>query len=264
MSAPRVLRAEVHELRDRLSDRDLAIVGQVAELRLMSGRQIETVFFRQSFTRRTRPRPGSAVGYWRAWSASVCWFGSIDGSGREGGLACIRLRARADWAPPSTRRRLAASDLRTGAGFHRSPDRRHTARCRRHPRQPSWSVRTADRSRRARLLANNARVRPPRPTPRPVRRPRRGELEYRWFVEVDRSTHHAPSLLVKAQLYERYYRSGVEQAAHDVFPRVLWIAPDSARAERIRGTFSGGEFSSGLMLATTTDRAVDVLTGGEA
>ena len=60
-----------------------------------------------------------------------------------------------------------------------------------------------------------------------------GELEYQWFVEIDRGTHHSRALLRKARLYESYYQSGAEQAAHGVFPRVIWIAADVGRAERI-------------------------------
>lgn len=88
-----------------------------------------------------------------------------------------------------------------------------------------------------------------------------GELEHRWFIELDRGTHHRPALLRKAQLYESYYRSGIEQASHDVFPRVAWITPDAARAEHLREAFGGGEFSDGLMVVATTDQAIDVLAG---
>jgi hypothetical protein len=92
----------------------------------------------------------------------------------------------------------------------------------------------------------------------------KGELEYRWFVEVDRGTHRGPALLRKAQLYESYYRSGVEQATHGVFPRILWITPDAVRAERVRTVLSGGGFSDGLMLTTTSADALTSLVGDQA
>ena len=89
-------------------------------------------------------------------------------------------------------------------------------------------------------------------------------LEFRWFIEVDRGTHRNPALLRKAQLYESYYRSGVEQANHDVFPRVIWLATDDARAEAIERVVNDSEFTPGLMQAVTTPRALNVIAGGSS
>ncbi len=61
-----------------------------------------------------------------------------------------------------------------------------------------------------------------------------GEYELRWFVEVDRGTEHVPTLLRKCRLYHTYYKNGVEQRQHKVFPRVLWVALDQRRAERLQ------------------------------
>ena len=89
-----------------------------------------------------------------------------------------------------------------------------------------------------------------------------GELEYRWFVEVDRDTHRSPALLRKARLYESYYQSGVEQAAHGVFPQIAWITPDTERAARLERLLGRGGFSDGLMTVTNVDDAVSTLAGG--
>ena len=45
MSTSRFGRAVVRELREDLSSRDMDIVSQIAELRLMSGRQVEALHF---------------------------------------------------------------------------------------------------------------------------------------------------------------------------------------------------------------------------
>src|SRR5690606_22370681 len=45
-----------------------------------------------------------------------------------------------------------------------------------------------------------------------------GDYEHRWFVEVDRDTEHRPVIARKGEAYLRYYQSGVEQAAYEVFP----------------------------------------------
>jgi hypothetical protein len=56
------------------------------------------------------------------------------------------------------------------------------------------------------------------------------DYEDHWFLEVDRGTESAATIARKAVVYERYWRSGAEQAANSgLFPRVLWLVPDRAR-----------------------------------
>jgi len=62
---------------------------------------------------------------------------------------------------------------------------------------------------------------------------RLGRYEDRWFVEVDRATESGPTLLRKCQQYVSYWQSGVEQAAREVFPQVLWLVPDAARQTQL-------------------------------
>ena len=88
-----------------------------------------------------------------------------------------------------------------------------------------------------------------------------GEHELRWFIEVDRATHHAPALLRKARLYENYYRAGIEQAEHGVFPRVLWVVPSHERAGELTRLFGRSEFTEGLMVVATESQAVTALAG---
>ncbi len=90
------------------------------------------------------------------------------------------------------------------------------------------------------------------------------DYEFRWFVEVDLGTEHRPALLRKCQAYEAYYRSGVEQAEHGVFPRVLWVVPDEVRARVIRRLAEqAAGLTPGLSVVTISDQAVAVLSGGE-
>lgn len=56
-----------------------------------------------------------------------------------------------------------------------------------------------------------------------------GAYEDRWFVEVDLGTESRPVLRRKLQAYIDYFHSGAEQAAHGVFPRVLWLTTSEAR-----------------------------------
>jgi hypothetical protein len=57
-----------------------------------------------------------------------------------------------------------------------------------------------------------------------------GEFEDSWFIEVDRGTESLPTLLGKCRQYQRYWQTGREQAERGVFPAVLWVVPDDARA----------------------------------
>jgi len=90
-----------------------------------------------------------------------------------------------------------------------------------------------------------------------------GDFEHRFFVEVDRGSEHGPALLRKCRLYDAYYRSGTEQEAHGVFPRVLWLVPDERRLTQLRGVIEGDRYlTDGLFVSATFDRVIEVITGG--
>ena len=61
-----------------------------------------------------------------------------------------------------------------------------------------------------------------------------GVFEDRWFLEVDMGTESIPTVLAKCRRYQAYYRTGIEQAAHGAFPRVLWILHGPHAVERHR------------------------------
>lgn len=264
MSGRRFGRVSVRELRARLAERDLAVVARVAELRLLSGRQIEAVHFpheahasaetaarhcRRVLARLVRDRVlvrlARQVGGVRAGSGSFLYA-----LGPVGQRLLNEERPRSRRYEPSAafvEHQLAVSQLVV-------------------------DLTLAARRGEIELLAvqgEPACWRAVSAVGRVVLRPdlflavAAAELEYRWFVEVDRGTHHLPAVRRKARLYESYYRSGVEQASHGVFPRVLWITPDTTRTARLREALGGGEFSGGLLLVTTNDEAPAVLAGGE-
>lgn len=84
----------------------------------------------------------------------------------------------------------------------------------------------------------------------------------RWWVEVDRSTEHLPTVLRKAERYERYWRSGAEVRRHPVFPRVLWSVPDEGRAEQLRAGLADGRHTSGLFVVVTAEETTSQLMRG--
>ncbi len=90
-----------------------------------------------------------------------------------------------------------------------------------------------------------------------------GDYELRWFIEVDRSSESLPVIVRKCRLYADYYQSGQEQAAHGgVFPRVCWVVPDEMRAERVRAAIARDRsLPDRLFIVTTSAQAVTILRG---
>lgn len=92
-----------------------------------------------------------------------------------------------------------------------------------------------------------------------------GDFEDAWFIEVDRGTESPAALARKCHAYDRYWRSGREQAAHGAFPLVLWVAPDAKRAERIERVIRGSHsLKRELFRVTTTEQLVETIVGGAA
>jgi len=50
-----------------------------------------------------------------------------------------------------------------------------------------------------------------------------GDAEDLWFIEVDMGREPMATVLRKAEQYEAYRRTGVEQQAQGTFPRVVWL-----------------------------------------
>ena len=63
--------------------------------------------------------------------------------------------------------------------------------------------------------------------------------------------------------YERYYRSGDEQAARNLFPRVVWAMPTEALAEQLRSRIERAKnLRRDIFAVTTHADLVATLTGG--
>jgi hypothetical protein len=88
-----------------------------------------------------------------------------------------------------------------------------------------------------------------------------GAYEDRYFVELDTGTHRRGAVARKLDIYLAYYRSGREQAAHKVFPRVLWVATTGQRAEQLSGwTRALHPEARRLFAITTTGGFADFFT----
>lgn len=90
----------------------------------------------------------------------------------------------------------------------------------------------------------------------------RGEFEQLTFVEVDLGTEGPATLRSKLETYLDHARSGVEQARHGVYPRVVFLAPDEARVRKITETLKPTlRRTPELCAVGRNEDAIEVLTG---
>ncbi len=256
----------LEQLRGELSGRDLAIVGQLADLHLMSARQITAIHFttdehdnelaaarasQRVLARLARDglvvRLERRIGGMRAGSA-----GYIYGLGALGQRVLGIEGPRRRRYEPSLRfldHTLAISQLVVEVTMAARSGELDILTCQAEPRC----------HREFSGLGGRVLLRPDLFLVLGV-----GEFEHRWFVEIDRGTESVPVVLGKCRTYNAYYRSGREQAAHGVFPRVCWIVPDEHRADTLRRAITRDRrLDDRLFTVTTTDVALRVLTGSQ-
>ena len=96
-----------------------------------------------------------------------------------------------------------------------------------------------------------------------------GDAEDLWFVEVDMGREPMATVLRKAEQYETYRRTGVEQQAQGTFPRVVWLytgRDGGKRAGHIAAALGrAGENSTridpGVHWATKTEDFMQAISG---
>lgn len=88
-----------------------------------------------------------------------------------------------------------------------------------------------------------------------------GEYEDHWFIEVDRGTETLPTLLRQCERYERYRRSGQEQAVSGIFPLVVWVVPTRQRQERLLRALTRPKLDSRLYRVVLPEELVGLVTG---
>jgi len=227
--------AAVQALAERLDARDLAVLARVSDLRFVSGDQLQRLHFasagsapanaraaRRALLRLVRlgalTRLERRVGGVRAGSGGFVYRLSVLG---------LRLAEDQGFRPARPRRRslvpgtlfvahaLAVAELHTGLV---EADRAGDIELLRLVAEPacwhsySWNGHQA-------VLKPDSYV----------------ELGVRkfidsYFIEVDRGTEGSSALRAKLRDYLAYEASGVEQRRCGVFPRVLLLVPDEARA----------------------------------
>ncbi|MCO5216674.1 MAG: replication-relaxation family protein [Thermomicrobiales bacterium] len=81
-----------------------------------------------------------------------------------------------------------------------------------------------------------------------------------WYLEIDRGTESLPTLIRKCHAYEQYRRTGRAQSEYGVFPRVLWVLPDTRRVERLRAAINkDAELPNAMFTCITNDSLISTL-----
>lgn len=90
-----------------------------------------------------------------------------------------------------------------------------------------------------------------------------GEYEYRWFIEVDLGTETTPRRIEKCRQYQTYYDTGIEQTEHGIFPKVAWSMKTPAEALRLStAMLRDARLNIDIFTVTTHADLVATLTGG--
>ena len=235
----RLTPARLLELDARLTEREREIAATVDRLRLVSGRQLERLFFDGSGARQSNARLARktlsrlvSIGVLRRLQRRV-------GGVRAGSAAFVYETG------PAGQRLLAywqGEGIARTRGAHEpgGPFVAHTLAV------AEVYVRLREAARISKLELVSFAAEPDcwrefvgpvgqRVTLKPDIHLRLGldEFEDSWFVEVDRATESSTVIRRQCEAYLAYYRSGREQASSGVFPRVLWIVPHEKRAQLV-------------------------------
>ncbi len=88
------------------------------------------------------------------------------------------------------------------------------------------------------------------------------EYEDRYFIEIDCGTEGRGALAAKCRTYLAYFRAGVEQAERGVFPRIVWITTTERRVSLIVDVCASLPATAWRLFAVTTpEGARDLFLG---
>lgn len=89
-----------------------------------------------------------------------------------------------------------------------------------------------------------------------------GDYEQHWFIEADMASEHLPVVLRQCAAYESFRATGRYEAAHGLFPAVLWVTPTESRAAAVRAAVAGSlALEARLFQVCTADGYRGVVSG---
>jgi hypothetical protein len=259
-------RSDLDKLRDRLTSRDLSVLTDVAKYRLLTTRQIQRLHF-DSF----HPTPLAAA---RACNRALARLRELDiirslerriGGVRAGSAGFIWYPGpAAEWLLPRT-----ANGRRRN---YREPSQHFTDHT---LAVAELAVQTVEAGRRSALEVLELQTEPMswqqslspfgnlqtlKPDLRLVAAS--GDYEHHWFIEADRATEHLPVIERQCAAYQAFRATGRYQAAHGLFPAVLWVVPAPARAAAIRAAVAAkAGLDAALFRVCTAGEYLAVVTG---
>ncbi len=242
-------------IRGRLSPRDLEVLETVGRFRVMSGEQLQRLFWPEGLpqTRARLARHGLArlselgvlaplarrVGGVRAGSRGSCFAVGLAGQ-RLLNSGDSKRRARSPYTPGERylAHTLAVAEIyvelveveRRGAADLLAFD----------PEPVCWRTYLGPYG--ARLV-----LKPDASVKLGV-----GDYEFSWLVEMDMATEALTTIERKAQRHLDYHRSGEARRSEGVSPRVVWIVPDEQRAEAVQQALDRLPAEAGRLFAITT------------
>jgi hypothetical protein len=89
-----------------------------------------------------------------------------------------------------------------------------------------------------------------------------GEYEDRYFIEIDCGSEGRGALAAKCRTYLAFYCAGIEQTEHGVFPRIVWITTTERRVALIVDVCASLPAAAWPLFAVTTpERAKELFLG---
>lgn len=252
-------------IRDRLSPRDLEILTAVARFRVLSGEQLQRLFWPDG-SPETRARLA------RHGLARLRGLGVITPLARRVGGVRSGSQGLTFAVGVAGQRLLARSDSMRRARYPHTPGERHLAHTLAIARLYVELVERARRDSSTEVLAYDPEPLCWRPYiagfgGRQICKPdasvRLGAGQYilSWLLELDMSTEALPTIERKARSHLDYHRSGEAKRTHGVSPRVAWIVPDQERAEAVQLALDRlPTEATRLFAVATADQATALLT----
>jgi Replication-relaxation len=262
-------RSSLDVLRDRLTDRDIALLRDVDRFRLLTTRQIQRLHFDHahptplasarscnrtlarlrdlSVLRALQRRIGGA----RSGSAGFVWYIGPAGDRVLQALSAGAPKGRRNYREPSrhfTEHTLAVADLAIQAIEAGRRGEFEVLDLRTEPGswQQSLSRFGITQTLKPDLLLVTAS----------------GEYEHHWFVEADLDSEHLPVIMRQCAAYESFRATGRYQAQNGLFPAVLWVTPAPARAAAIRAAVAAtAALDPALFRACAAGEYLAVVTG---
>jgi Replication-relaxation len=251
----RVRQHHVEWVAERLSERDWQVVTAVARVRLLAGSQLKRLAF-PDLTGRSR-----AVVRWRVLKRLVDWrvlasLGRrVGGAGRgssgaayvldTAGLALVRLRADSQAGTPVRRPGLP------GERFIR-----HVLSV------SELYVQLVEAGQTDGLTLDDFRAEPIAWVadglggwlkPDAFVSVSAGDVTDDWFIELDLSTEHIPTLRRKVETYLDFYERG-QLGPNGIMPRVLFVVPNEQRQAAIQAMLSQLSKSTNMLVHVVTAR----------